>query len=457
MYGGGATAGRRIQLPWGGNGFSPSSLNTDGLTILQRSLEWGAAVGASCNADYTPDSEAGQFDSGVFSTGDTSGIARLPEGTSFNGMPTPAGGGWLLVDYVDKTFYMTDQAGTLLTSVATPTGGPTGVGFVQSGPWAGHLVQSHDKVPERISFVDLNGIEQGSFSVLGISNKDTSGVDYIGTTATGSYEGGIIFADRIDKEIIVTDQAGNILLTILAGNAPFNAANIEDVIHLPGTDKYMFLDANRQVYIGDFDGNLIRQYDVTTFGITNSAALAVNPDTCEHVIGDATRKQISYLDASGGGGGGGGPPDVFGFDTIFVSEEKNIGLLQIGTQATLPQDGTVTSITAYVGGAVGKNVRYAIYTDDAGEPGTLVAETANATAIRDMSWMTIDLPATPLTAGTYWLALSFEDNKQKYRYEIGGQTRHMSNPATNNGFVANWGSSVFSGSRKISIYATYTP
>ena len=45
LYGGGNAAGRRVQLPWGGAGFDPGNLTADGLTILQRALEWGAGLG----------------------------------------------------------------------------------------------------------------------------------------------------------------------------------------------------------------------------------------------------------------------------------------------------------------------------------------------------------------------------------------------------------------------------
>ena len=37
--------GRRVQLPWGFPGFSESQLNTAGLTVLQKSLEWAAGAG----------------------------------------------------------------------------------------------------------------------------------------------------------------------------------------------------------------------------------------------------------------------------------------------------------------------------------------------------------------------------------------------------------------------------
>ena len=123
----------------------------------------------------------------------------------------------------------------------------------------------------------------------------------------------------------------------------------------------------------------------------------------------------------------------------------------------LPEDGTATSITAYVGGKNDRNVRYAIYTDVAGEPGALLAQTPNALTTAAMDWLTIDLPDTALAAGTYWLALSFHDTSHKYHYESGGQTRYNNNRATDNGYTANWGSPSADYTRNISIYATYTP
>ena len=48
MYAGGNAAGRRVQLPWGGSpALEPNDLTPDGLTILQRALEWGAGAGPS--------------------------------------------------------------------------------------------------------------------------------------------------------------------------------------------------------------------------------------------------------------------------------------------------------------------------------------------------------------------------------------------------------------------------
>lgn len=43
LNGGGTAAGRRAQLPWGGNDFDVNNLTADGLTIFRRAIEWGAA------------------------------------------------------------------------------------------------------------------------------------------------------------------------------------------------------------------------------------------------------------------------------------------------------------------------------------------------------------------------------------------------------------------------------
>ncbi len=44
LFDGGTAAGRRVQLPWGTDNFDINSLNADGLTLMQRALEWGAGA-----------------------------------------------------------------------------------------------------------------------------------------------------------------------------------------------------------------------------------------------------------------------------------------------------------------------------------------------------------------------------------------------------------------------------
>ena len=44
LWGGGTAAGRRVELPWGGDTFDINQLTDDGRTIMQRALEWGAGT-----------------------------------------------------------------------------------------------------------------------------------------------------------------------------------------------------------------------------------------------------------------------------------------------------------------------------------------------------------------------------------------------------------------------------
>ena len=51
LVGGGTSAARRVQLPWGWPGFDFTALNADGQTIMRRAIEWAAgkeAGGATC-------------------------------------------------------------------------------------------------------------------------------------------------------------------------------------------------------------------------------------------------------------------------------------------------------------------------------------------------------------------------------------------------------------------------
>lgn len=42
LYGGGAAAGRRVQLPWGGDSFDINALNENGKALMRRAIEWTA-------------------------------------------------------------------------------------------------------------------------------------------------------------------------------------------------------------------------------------------------------------------------------------------------------------------------------------------------------------------------------------------------------------------------------
>ncbi len=195
------------------------------------------------------------------------------------------------------------------------------------------------------------------------------------------------------------------------------------------------------------DVNFIRFVKVETT-LTNAEALGQN----ESFIAQA------YLRANASAGGGG--TSNFGNENI-EAEELTGADTQFATQVTLPEDGTVTSISAYVKGAsIAKKLCYALYTDSSGEPGTLIVESvAEAMGSSSYHWHETAITPTALSAGNYWLALAFEfKNAYVTQSAVGlGQTRHKSYDAVGSGgFLASWGASDVSNTRRLSIYATYT-
>lgn len=149
--------------------------------------------------------------------------------------------------------------------------------------------------------------------------------------------------------------------------------------------------------------------------------------------------------------------NVFGYDTVFTSIDDRVHDRQIATQVTLLQDATLLSISAYLE-TEDEKFGFAIYSDDNGEPGTLLASTGFVVDPDGggEGWKTLTVPETPLSAGTYWLALALDDKWQSYFFQsTGGQSRIYNYNPFFSGFSSSWGNGP-SGTQQISIYGTYS-
>lgn len=131
MFGGGSTAGRRVQLPWGGNGFDPNNLSADGLTILLRALEWGAGAGESAAGPLAH----WKFDDGTGTTAIDSEGGH--DGTLTNGPNWIAGqvGDALDFDGVDDAVIVPHSNSLALTQEMTFTAWVNSNEFGASGPY----------------------------------------------------------------------------------------------------------------------------------------------------------------------------------------------------------------------------------------------------------------------------------------------------------------------------------
>lgn len=146
----------------------------------------------------------------------------------------------------------------------------------------------------------------------------------------------------------------------------------------------------------------------------------------------------------------------FGYTAAYSGEQDGVGNTQVATRVALDADATLESISAYVRGAPNSVLRFAIYADDNGQPGALIAQTdTDNVGSNTFHWHTLPAPDVQLEAGHYWLALSFNHDQVSFAYDnAGGATRTRLHNAVSSGFSANWGASATSDATRPSIYAT---
>ena len=183
-------------------------------------------------------------------------------------------------------------------------------------------------------------------------------------------------------------------------------------------------------------------------------------DTSDWSIG----RHILFAHGQDSGGNWGAFSAVF----IDVPWFRNLGNTEIFSNVTtranrrsmpytMPEDGTIQSISMYHEAGNGKML-LGLYADDGqGKPGSRLGVTAKTDVNSIEGWQTVDLISPVFVrAGTpIWLAWVYENNPA-IRYQIGSPGRAQSNETWSDGMPSYYGSSsVYS--YIYSIYATYMP
>ena len=145
----------------------------------------------------------------------------------------------------------------------------------------------------------------------------------------------------------------------------------------------------------------------------------------------------------------------FGDETVQSTQVSQNKDKVVAARMVLSEDGNVTSITAYIKGAAPKQARFAIYADSGGEPGALIVQSATFNPSNVWGWKSTTVPSTPLTAGTYWLAVHFEQIAQAWVYGGTGAIRRKAS-AFSGGPPDPWDASDDTYAGSMSIYASYT-
>jgi len=150
-------------------------------------------------------------------------------------------------------------------------------------------------------------------------------------------------------------------------------------------------------------------------------------------------------------------PGDFGSDSTAGTNLISTKNWQVASKADLSCVALITSISAYIKAPPPRDVRFAIYTDSAGEPGDLIVQTDTVTTgLPFFGWTTIDITPTEISPGTYWLALAVTKQNIDIRqsaFGLGQLRIKTGTDAATNGFDPVWGVSESSASRSVSIYA----
>jgi uncharacterized protein (DUF2141 family) len=124
----------------------------------------------------------------------------------------------------------------------------------------------------------------------------------------------------------------------------------------------------------------------------------------------------------------------------------------VATKYTLSQAGTVTQVAVYA--IQSGNVKAAIYADNSGTPGNLLAANNVVTAVR-AGWTTISIGPVSLAAGTYWIAFNQDTNYIRV-YKSGGTRQSAYTPYSfSNNMPNNYPSSTYQNLDYV-CYAAYT-
>lgn len=100
---------------------------------------------------------------------------------------------------------------------------------------------------------------------------------------------------------------------------------------------------------------------------------------------------------------------TFGKTSVGANPVDNAGYLDVN-KYTLTECGTVSTLSLYVAATTGGSARMALYTDNAGIPGSLLSESAAVTV--SVGWNTIDIPDVLLGPGNYWIGLQTQAGVQ---------------------------------------------
>jgi hypothetical protein len=144
---------------------------------------------------------------------------------------------------------------------------------------------------------------------------------------------------------------------------------------------------------------------------------------------------------------------TIGETNVLNTDDSGNGNLLVAQQAVLSQSATIQNLSFYVA-TTGGQLRLGIYSDNGGNPGTLLAQTAAFTpVVTGWSTQNVQTPVL-LPAGMYWLTYLPQSNTMHYRIAFTGSARGAS--STFGTMPAAYPGAAMTGTFHWSFYATFS-
>ncbi|MGB5247948.1 MAG: hypothetical protein WBN34_15460, partial [Woeseia sp.] len=429
------SAGRRVQLPWGGSNFQLSNLRPDGREVLHRALRWGLQPARRCNADFAANTLTADF-AWMPGTGDIQGIDYVPGAVVINGVAVPPTGGWIMNDPKKKRLFVTDMDGNPLTDFSLQPEDTRGVTYIDSGQWI-HYVAVAEKNLRRIYYLDRDGEIAWSFKLNPITPGVPLGLGFIGSTISGDYDNHLALASDKnasgdgDATIFVVDQDG---ATQHAIDIEAIAPKVQGVTHLPGTDSLLIADEDGVVSVINFEGTLLRQYVSVPLGVEKINNIAINPWNCDHLLVDDTRATVTGVNRTPPGSG---PEYVEMYLPWLASSANTWQTINLGIYGVPPNAVVEVAVINHDGGkewwggvrAVGSALQRRIQIHEADGGGMdVITMHVQADADGRIEHYTDDIDKVSFQLLGYWTHSAYTENMQAFKAGVSGswQTRTLS-------------------------------
>ena len=166
----------------------------------------------------------------------------------------------------------------------------------------------------------------------------------------------------------------------------------------------------------------------------------------------SSNKVVTATFAQNATSGGG----TFGYTSIGASTDYEPANYMMGCKFSTTEAGAVTKISAYIKALSGTaNVRAAIYSDNSGVPGTLLAQSGVVSVGSTASWVNFTLSYNVSALTSYWLVLQWSAGVTIY-FSSGATSQFAYTPQSYaSGFPSSWTRASYT-NWKQNIYATYS-